>query len=69
MVRVQLKQKNIKKNYKRFGELKKSPYICKTNEIGNDLDTSLSLFSSLFIDLWGSSRVVKRGCVVAYLTF
>jgi len=31
----------IKKNKKRFGEVKKSPYLCKTKEIDNDSDTNL----------------------------
>ena len=31
----------IKKNKKRFGGLKKSPYLCKTKEIDNDSDTNL----------------------------
>jgi hypothetical protein len=31
----------IKKVEKRFGRLKKSPYLCKTKEIDNDSDTNL----------------------------
>ena len=31
-----------KKNQNKFGRIKKSPYICKTVEMGNDLDTSFN---------------------------
>ena len=34
-----------KKNQNKFGRIKKSPYICKTVEMGNDLDTSFNLFT------------------------
>ena len=37
-----------KENQNKFGRIKSSPYICKTVEMGNDLDTSFNFFTIKF---------------------
>ncbi len=43
-----LPHKQINFFYKRFGRLKNNSYLCKTIEIGNDLDTSLNFLQKIW---------------------